>query len=163
MLWDSWWPVLLDQLEMDNNVLLWYKSGNCLINCSMPTFLGARICLGSMGEMLILQGDVVPVENPCWLAWSWNAGMKDLPKICPLSVCSSALHQQLCSCGGFYSELFSAELTSCDLYSQDSPWLHCGFRQDFLGLSPQAALQMFSLAPVWGSEGVFCVFWAHRV
>lgn len=105
MLWDSWWPVLLDQLEIDNNVLLWYKSGNCLINCSMPTFLGARICLGSMGEMLVLQGDVMPVQNPCWLAWSWKVGMKDLPKICHLSVCSSALHQQLCSCGGFYSHL----------------------------------------------------------
>lgn len=48
----------------------------------MLTFLGARICLGSMVEMLVLQGDVMPVQNSWWLAWYWEVGMKDLPKNC---------------------------------------------------------------------------------
>lgn len=48
----------------------------------MLTFLGARICLGSMVEMLVLYSDVMPVQNSWWLAWYWKVGMKGPPKNC---------------------------------------------------------------------------------
>lgn len=48
----------------------------------MLTFLGARICLGSMVEMLVLQGDVISVQNWWWLAWYREVGKEDLPKNC---------------------------------------------------------------------------------
>lgn len=71
----------------------------------MLTFLGARICLGSMVEMLVLHGDVMPVQNSWWLAWCWKVGMKDPPKSClrALECVQLCSHDQLCSFGGFYS------------------------------------------------------------